>query len=130
MQTRAQLAHTLALLPGAWVVGLQGGVPPLVRLGPGAPDASSSHLSHGVPLQPAVPLTALSPNGSAAVVRDVVYPAPNAQGIKHVAGVNPFPTGEEVTKDFKLVGRDRAGLPNCSHGPTDLSRALRSQWPQ
>lgn len=108
-------AGTCALLPAVWVVGLQKGVPPPCQVGVGC-----SRCQHWpfVPWGPsAAPPTALSPNGSAAAVWDEVYPAPKVRGIKHVADVNPFPTGEEVTNDFKLVGRDRAGLPNCGHGP-------------
>lgn len=74
---------------------------------------SNSRLSPGVFPKPAAPapsvrawgtevslLTALPPNVSAAVSWDTVYLTPaicaKPLGIKHIAGVNPFPTGESV----------------------------------
>lgn len=77
------------------------------------PVRNSSHLSPGVFPKPTAPapsarawgtevslLTALPPNVSAAVLWDTVYLTPaicaRLLGIKHIAGVNPFPAGESV----------------------------------
>lgn len=98
-----------------------------------SPCRATAVFSRGVSPKPAAPapparargtevslLTALPPNVSTAVSRDTVYPTPakcaGLLGIKHVAGVNPFPTGEGITNGFEMEYLDQKNAQGAQSG--------------